>query len=341
MKHSDSSSQLIRGAYISLQQLMQLKSQRIRRRPNQHPSRSVWAGQNRSKLFGRGLEFEESRIYQPGDDIGTIDWRVTARSQITHTKVFREEKDRPVFIVLDQSQSMFFGSRYCFKSVKAAETAALLSWDTHNNSDRCGGIVFSDAELKEFKPTRNRRHLLRWLKQIETCNQQLKPSEEILAASPDQQGQQTSHNLGTALTHTRQLMKTGSTLYLISDFTDFDETDFQLLHGIAQHNQVEVFLIYDPLEAKLPPQGKYWVTNGARRSMIDTGNRRVQSQYQKQFHQRLEQLRQQFFKLKITLHELSTEESLQISSENTLNQHAANPAQNSSQNPAQNPGTAR
>ena len=294
-----------------------LKSQPIRRRPEQHPSRSVLAGQNRSKLFGRGLEFEESRVYQPGDDIGTIDWRVTARSQITHTKVFREEKDRPVFIVLDQSQSMFFGSRYCFKSVKAAETAALLSWDTHKNSDRCGGIIFSDAELSEFKPTRNRRRLLQWLKQIESANQQLKPARDNVAPTSNTEtaGTQipaTHHNLGTALAHTRQLIKTGSTLYLISDFNQFDENDFQLLHGIARHNQVEVFMIYDPLEAELPATGQYWVSNGLKRSMLDGSNKKLRARYQQQFEARREQLRQQFFKLKIVLHEISTEESLMI-----------------------------
>ena len=330
MKHSHSD-QLIRGAYLSLDQLVQLKSSQIKRRPDQHPSRSVLAGQNRSKLFGRGLEFEESRLYQPGDDIGTIDWRVTARSQITHTKVFREEKDRPVFIILDQSQSMFFGSRCCFKSVKAAETAALLSWHTHKNSDRCGGIIFSDNELVECKPTRSRRHLLQWLKQIETANQQLKPAPQAQISNETEQTLpsdkiQTGHNLGTALSHTRQLMKTGSTLYLISDFENFDERDFQLLHGIARHNQVEVFLIYDPLEAEAPKRGQYWVTNGSERAMLNSADRTFRKRYQQQFEQRLEQLRQQFFKLKITLHELSTEESLQIQASRSSNQPAS-PAQ--------------
>ena len=328
MKHPNQSEELIRGAYVSLEQLIQLKSRRIVRRPDQHPSRSVLAGQNRSKLFGRGLEFEESRIYQPGDDISTIDWRVTARSQITHTKVFREEKDRPVFILVDQSRSMFLGSQYCFKSVKAAETAALLSWHTHSNGDRCGGIVFSDDTLSEFKPTRNRRYLLQWLKQIETANQRLKPARDLGDARPPKQTSEqhpsekptsdtqsdSSHTLGTALAHTRQLIKTGSTLYLISDFADFDEQDFQLLHGIARHNQVEVFLIYDPLEMELPQKGTYWVTDGQKRSMLNSNDGKQKQRYRQQFEQRLEQLRQQFFKLKITLHELSTAESLQVSS---------------------------
>jgi len=309
MKHPDKSGSLICGAYVTLPQLVQLKSQPIRQRPLQQPGRSTMSGKNRSKIFGRGLEFEESRIYQPGDDIGTIDWRVTARSQITHTKVFREEKDRPVFVLLDQSQSMFFGSRYCFKSVKAAETAALLSWDAHNNGDRCGGVIFSDNTVTEFKPTRNRRYLLRWLKQIETANQQLTPARELPNA--DSGKIQTNHNLGTALAHTRRLMKTGSTLYLISDFAQFDDSDMQLLQGIAQHNQVEVFLIYDPLEAEIPKQGQYWITDSTERSMIDGSNRKLRKRYQQQFEQRLEGIRQQLFKLKITLNELSTEESLQ------------------------------
>lgn len=324
MKHSNNSTSLIRGAYVNLEQLVLLKSQRMQPRRDHHPSRSVLAGHNRSKLFGRGLEFEESRLYQPGDDVGTIDWRVTARSHVTHTKVFREEKDRPVFIVLDQSQSMFFGSRCCFKSVKAAETAALLSWDTHRNGDRCGGIIFSDSALQEYKPTRNRRNLLQWLKQIETANRQLKPARDL--STTEAQTQHTRHHLGTALSHTRQLMKTGSTLYLISDFASFDETDVQLLHGITQHNQVEAFLIYDPLEAEPPQRGKYWVTNGIHRSMINSANQRFRNRYQQQFQQRVERLQQQFFKLKIVLHTLSTEESLQLYSESTHGRAAATPA---------------
>jgi uncharacterized protein (DUF58 family) len=109
-----------------------------------HPVYSILAGRHSSKLRGRGLDFEEVRPYIPGDDIRNIDWRVTARTGKTHSKVFTEEKERPTFILLDQTSWMFFGSTRFAKSVSAAQAAALGAFYTIKRGDRTGGIIFKE-----------------------------------------------------------------------------------------------------------------------------------------------------------------------------------------------------
>src|SRR4029077_9436130 len=110
------------------------------------------SGGHLSPYKGRGVEFDESRLYQPGDDLRTIDWRVTARTGKPHTKVFREERNRPVFVWLDLRRPMLFATRGAYKGVRAAEIAALIAWSAVANGDRLGGLVFSEAEHHELRP---------------------------------------------------------------------------------------------------------------------------------------------------------------------------------------------
>ena len=112
--------------------------------------RSVLGGKHASKLRGRGLDFEEVRNYVAGDDIRNIDWKVTARTQKTHSRVYSEEKEKPTLIVVDQSKSMFFGSQHKMKSVVAAELAALASFRILKEGDRVGGIVFADDQSLRY-----------------------------------------------------------------------------------------------------------------------------------------------------------------------------------------------
>ena len=122
--------------------------------------RSPLIGLHHSKLRGRGVDFDQVRAYQAGDDVRTIDWRVTARTQEPHTKLFHEERERPVFVVIEQSSRLFFGSALCLKSVLAAQAAALFGWAALNHNDRIGGLVFSDQEHHEIKPRRSKQSLL-------------------------------------------------------------------------------------------------------------------------------------------------------------------------------------
>src|SRR5690606_32335945 len=108
--------------------------------------RALGAGGHLSAFKGRGVEFDESRPYQPGDDLRTMDWRVTARTGKAHTKVFREERNRPVIVWLDLRSSMLFGTRGVYKGVRAAEAAAIIAWSAVANGDRFGGLVFSESE---------------------------------------------------------------------------------------------------------------------------------------------------------------------------------------------------
>ncbi|HEY6130551.1 MAG TPA: DUF58 domain-containing protein, partial [Halioglobus sp.] len=143
------------GAYVQLNELIALRfpAQQIKLGRRKRALNSL-AGPIKSNFRGRGIDFEEVRSYQPGDDIRTIDWRVTARTGSAHTKLFREERERPVMVVIDQRGSMFFGSTHCFKSVLAAQLASLLAWSALHGGDRVGGLVFNDEGHQEIRPRR-------------------------------------------------------------------------------------------------------------------------------------------------------------------------------------------
>ena len=123
------------------------------------------SGGHLSPYKGRGVEFDESRPYQPGDDLRTIDWRVTARTGKPHTKVFREERNRPVFVWLDLRRPMLFATRGAYKGVRAAEMAALIAWSAVANGDRLGGLVFSETQHHELRPALGLRSALRLFQQ--------------------------------------------------------------------------------------------------------------------------------------------------------------------------------
>ena len=151
-------------AFVSLEGLLALKhkARGFSFMPRQ-PVHSVLAGRHASRLRGRGMNFEELRHYLEGDDTRTIDWLATARLASPHVRVYTEEKDRPVLLIVDQRSTMFFGSRHAMKSVAAAEVAALSAWRATSLGDRVGAVVFGDAEIVEVKPQardrrRNARH---------------------------------------------------------------------------------------------------------------------------------------------------------------------------------------
>ena len=127
---------------------------------------SLQTGAYVSHFRGRGMEFDESRPYQPGDDPRSIDWRVTARSTTAYTKLFREERERPVLVVVDLRANMHFATQGCFKSVNASRAAALLSWAAHHRGDRLGGLIFGDTTHRELKPKLGRQAALRYVHEL-------------------------------------------------------------------------------------------------------------------------------------------------------------------------------
>jgi uncharacterized protein (DUF58 family) len=236
------------------------------------------SGSHASPVKGRGLAFHHVREYQGGDEIRHIDWRVTARTAKAHTKIFEEEKERPVVLCLDQRHAMFFGSRHCFKSVLACHVAATLAWAGLDNNDRVGGLVFTDSGHREVRPRRSHRAVLNFIHTAADYNQQLadtSTSGDDSIAPPQ--------SLATAFEELRRITRPGSTVYVVSDFNGFNQDAERQLHLIARHNDVIAITISDPLEENLPSSGMYPVSNGRERLqlMLNSGIRQ-------QFHDRSE-----------------------------------------------------
>lgn len=235
---------------------------------------ALQAGDYQSAFKGRGMEYDESRLYQPGDDIRNIDWRVTARTGKAHTKLFREERERPVHLWVDFRAPMFFATRGKFKAVIAAELASLFAWTAQRQGDRVGGIVFSDTVHHELKPQRGKSAVLRLIKHMveHPSWQQPEVNEE------NQQG------LLHSLINLRRLVKPGSMVILLSDFRGLDEDCRSHLIRLRQHNEVVMVHIYDWLEEFLPPAGNYRITNGKQELEFDTHNQKLIDEHTNKFN---------------------------------------------------------
>ena len=292
-----------RGAMLDLQQLLnQRHVARVLEIDFQSRSRLGTSGSHISKAKGRGVDFEEHRSYQPGDDIRSIDWRVTARTGRPFTKIFREERERPVIIAVDQSHHMFFGSQISFKSVVAAEVAAILCWVTVDQGDRVGGVIYSDSTSAMVKPSRGKRSALRFLNILADYNQNLVVKHKPVRTSAPQS------SLLDALENIYRITRPGSTIYLVSDFNDIDKVCLQYMQQLSLHNNLTCVFIYDILENQLPQPGVYNITNGDEMDTIDTYGLDVRESYHRAFQDRLQYLRNELNLLKVPLIILRTDQ---------------------------------
>lgn len=299
MKHLDFRQPSV-GAYVRLDDLLGLRfaSRELQLTPRQL-SQSQMSGGVRTRFRGRGMEFEEVRHYQAGDDIRSIDWRVTARTQVPHTKIFREERERPVMLMLDQRAPMFFGGQHCFKSVLAAHVAALMGWAALDNNDRIGALVFSDQEERDIRPKRSRHTLLSILQAIQNFNLQLKsplsPANKI--------------TLAERLSDLRRIAKPGSAILIISDFHDLDSACDEQLYQLARHGDISLLHVSDPLEMRLPDNLRLTVSNGQQRRTLDTRNRTFTRLYQQEYSGHLEHLQTLAMQLALPLLNISTDQA--------------------------------
>lgn len=242
-------------------------------------------GDYQSLFKGRGMEFDESRRYQPGDDIRNIDWRVTARTGKPHTKLFREERERPVFLWVDLRPPMFFATQGRYKSVQAAYLASLLAWSAILRGDRVGTLIFSQDVHHELKPQRSRSAVLKLINQLVNH-----PAWESESPGGDEKAGY------KAIIRLRRIARPGSLIFLISDFRGLDEAAFTQISRLGRHNDVVMIFLYDQLEATLPAAGHYRISNGQEDLVIDTYDQQRAALYQERFagHQRrLEQLARQ------------------------------------------------
>lgn len=269
--------------HVSTQHLIQLRHAAQSLPLKTAKVRALQTGQYYSPFRGRGMEFDEVRLYQPGDDVRTLDWRVTARTGKAHTKLFREERERAVYVWVDFRNPMFFATRGVFKSVMAAKIAALLSWSAHHQRDRVGGLLFSDDQHYELRPRGGKSsvlHLSQLLSQMT-----LRDSEGT------EQVESVQNNAGyQALTRLRRVTKPGSLIFLISDFRGFDAQSESVLTQISKHNDVVMLFIHDPLEQQLPDEGIYRMGDGRQVLPIDTSNAVARDDYQASFIEKLQNL---------------------------------------------------
>jgi len=257
-------------------------------------ARHSMTGAHGSRFRGRGMEFAESRIYQPGDDVRSIDWRVTARTGRPHTKLFQEERERPVILLVDLSASMFFGTRTAYKSVLAAETAALIAWAAMHGRDRVGALVAGRSHHLELEPVSGRRGVLRVLRALAALSRKASNGEEQQIKLCD------------SLLRARHVARPGSLLVVISDFYDLDEEAAGHLSRMRQHNDMLACWIHDRLEIEPPPPGRYGVSDGWQTATLDTVSRRARARYAASFGARFEQLRATLGRLAIPLLPIAT-----------------------------------
>lgn len=260
------------------------------------PTSSVLAGQHRSRVQGKGMELSEIRNYQPGDDIRLMDWKVTARTRKPHTKVFLEEKERPVQLVLDLSYSMLFGSLRS-KAEQAANVAATIGWALSHQGDRCGGLIFNGQKQYLIRPGARKKGLLPLLKQ--SCDLSTDLITESSASAPGRMNQ---------VLKQLSIPGHGQLIILISDFWSLDITDNQLLSRLSKKHNVLAVLITDPMESELPP-GPCYLHDKQKSFFFDGSLTDDRARYQKQAEQRQQALKQFFMQNKSHFIVLSTEEN--------------------------------
>ncbi len=228
-----------------------------------------------SAFKGRGMEFNETRPYQSGDDIRHLDWRVTARTGKPHTKLFCVERERPVFLWVDYRRPMFFATRGVYKSVIAAQAAALLAWSANYHGDRVGSIIFSEQIHYELKPQRGKSSVLRIIKHL----------AEHLAWRTPQRMATHPEAVTQALIRLRRVVRPGSLIFMISDFRGLNSTVESQLAHVSRHNDIVVLFIHDELEHHLPPAGRYRLSDEHREITLNTRDRKFSQTYQRQFEE--------------------------------------------------------
>ncbi|MEJ2554467.1 MAG: DUF58 domain-containing protein [Gammaproteobacteria bacterium] len=259
--------------------------------------RAITSGGYLSPFKGRGMEFDEVRPYMQGDDVRSIDWRVTARSGKPHTKLFREERERAVLLWIDLRDAMFFATRGAFKAVRAAQAAALLGWSTLHHGDRLGALIFDEQHHDELRPKRGQPPLMHVLRRLAAHPAWLKPARG---------GGEPAAVTYQSLLRLRRVAQPGSLIILLSDFSGFDAQVAAQVAQFTRHNDVILINVYDPLDADLPPAGRYRVSDGRRIINVESGDAQRRERYRRRFAERQEALQHLCRAHGITMLSLST-----------------------------------
>jgi len=283
-------------AFLTLENLLKFEelSRAIDKRTNQK-SNSVLAGKYASRIRGRGLDFEEARPYVIGDDIRNIDWNVTAKTGKTHTKVFTEEKEKPVFIFVDQSASMGFGSQNKTKAVIAGELASIIAHKVKKNGDRIGGMVYTGDNYDLVTPKRDSRNIIYFLQKIVEANQSIYESKEF----------DFEKSLTDIIAKLNNIITHDYLLIIISDFYRYSDTVIQYLSQLSAHNDLILIKVYDKMEEQLPSE-KLVVSNRTHQVNIDGKNKKLIHELSLDFDANYKKFKSELEKYEITLIKINT-----------------------------------
>lgn len=288
------------GIRVTLAELIDIRH-RVREVPlfSTPHRRSPLVGLHHSRLRGRGIDFDQVRIYQPGDDVRTIDWRVTARTQEPHTKLFHEERERPIYLLVEQSQHLFFGSGLNFKSVLAAQAASLVGWAALAHNDRVGGLVFGNGEHHEIKPRRSKQSLLQLLDRLVRVNRQLDGQQRV---DPDA--------FGLALRRAREVLRPGSLAVILCDERTLSEAAEQQLSLLGRHVDLLLMPVFDPLDRALPAAGLLRFAQYGARLELDTRDAGIRQAYRQLGEARMARWQRLADRLRVILMPLNTQYEL-------------------------------
>ena len=274
-----------------------------------HLVNTSFSGLYASVFRGTGLDFEEVREYREGDDIRNMEWNVTARTNVPHLKIFREERERSVVLCIDRGPHMSFGTRGTFKSVQAAKAAALLGWAASRLHDRVGGMLFGDRKqgMQYFRPTKDRRALWRLLHALTQEGATEQPSQDCLAEALQRADR------GTA---------TGSLVFVIADMNREIQNLEQTLGRMTQHHTLVLVPIDDPADRELPDMGRVtFVGPDGTSTEIDTGNRQARERYGRDWEKRRQRIQGLCNRLGITLMPVATNEEIHLALTTGLARH--------------------
>lgn len=265
---------------------------------SQHLVNSSFSGMYASVFRGTGVNFEEVREYQEGDDIRNMDWKVTARTNKPHLKVYREERERSVVLCVDKGPHMEFGTRGTFKNIQAARVAALVGWAASRTHDRVGGLIFGDTttEVKYFRPMRDRQSLWRLLKTL---------------AVPGTKSTSATDCLVAALQRVTTGLTTGSIIFIVADLNR-EVTGLELLLGtLIQRHTVVLIPVDDPADWEIPDMGRIVFTDSNGELVeIDTSNATARNSYTALWHTRRNAMRSVAHRLGIFLLAIRTDDDV-------------------------------
>ncbi len=258
------------GVYVTLSELLKFgyMPKHFTLRPN-GAVLSKLSGRHRSALRGRGMDFSEMKQYVQGDDTRNMDWKATRRTGKPYVRIYNEEKDRNVWLVISQMNSMFFGSQKQMKSVSAAHIAAIMAFKALETGDRVGAVVYNNEEVKFFKASSSKNNLVQIMTEIERQNRLLKASN-----SNNHKG-----NLGKALKILSSLAKHDDLVVIIGDARAMDEESARDITRINTHNDVIGVIVSDPLEEKIIPSSSLFFSDGEETVDLDSRSKTFQQEY--------------------------------------------------------------